>query len=73
MLEGQYQQPGQTRCIYQESRWDCKDGTGHGSMDHGQNTEDFWQMTPIHSDLNLTGEGLTGVTDTELHALEPHS
>ena len=30
-------------------------------------------MTPTHSDLNLTAEGLTGVTDTELHALEPHS
>ena len=42
-------------------------------MDHGQNTEDFWQMTATQSDLNLTGEGLTGVTDTELHALEPHS
>ena len=33
-------------------------------MDHGQSTEDLWQMTPTHSDLNLTAEGLTGVTDT---------
>ena len=28
----QYQQPGQdlARYIYQESKFDCKDGTGHG-------------------------------------------
>ena len=41
--------------------------------DHGQSTEDFWQMTPTHSDLNLTAEGLTAVRYTELHALEPHT
>ena len=41
--------------------------------DHGQSTEDFWQMSPTHSDLNLTAEGLTLVTDTELHALDPYS
>ena len=33
-------------------------------LDHGQSTEDFWQMTPTHSDLNLTAETLIGVTYT---------
>ena len=42
-------------------------------MDHAQSTEDFWQMTPGHKDINLTDDELTRVTDTELYALESHS
>ena len=30
-------------------------------------------MTPTQSDLNLTVDGLKGVTDTEVHALEPNA
>ena len=29
-------------------------------------------MTPTQSDLNLTVNGLKGVTDSEVYALEPH-
>ena len=30
-------------------------------------------MTPTHSDLNLTVDGLKGVTVTEVHASEPNA
>ena len=33
--------------------------------DHGQSTDDFWQMASTHSDLNLTVDVLIGLTDTK--------